>query len=1623
MDRSALTRKRTREAPPPLKPPTPASTQDERTSAQEQTTRSRPSTATELQQPRPSPGKIKQARDSSEITRAKRGDVGQEEMTAAEDDRESQHFTVGGVGAGGTLYLTPSRLPPSARFSTLPSTPPRTAERVESFKTVWPSARGSNVYSSGGSPRGRSSAYDHTVPVPPISLANLTPKRRPRSHSFSTLSERERACVPTLDSSDVQDFRFFLNGKRRSQSQRPKSSMNLGEGILQHYIPHYRLGTPRFSARGTAYLHNSVYTTTDDANSSIFTSQSEFDKLFPAPPGRSVSGTPYQANSNRASSAIRTSLSAQSNIRTFVFEKIQANPNDPSTVRFSQKGKITAATPARLIAQITSPDFLDYELLSDFFLTFRGFLSCSDLLEYLLVRMRWALGDAADSGRIARVRTFVALRHWILNYFQDDFMYNFQLRQRFCELVNQMCNELAQRPDKGGGDLNILGELKKCWTRTCALFWQMPDAADAGADAAITPGGDLHYDQVRASLMGSPPAVQQQRIGDSQQAALAPQVAAETGMHSATPQRSSMAVAGSPRSPIPSMQTPGSPMSDLSSQIVSCSVPFFSAMRTSTNPLKSVLAPRPVGTRLPPVSLQQTRPSHQHKRSGSFSDALRDERTPLPSAKIDSTELRELPNITLTAGLVRGLVVQPSSTQVQVQAPGSPGPRAPAPRTGGRTIAIEEPVNVRNSQHHAGVKKIVGDMRRVLSTRKPNHSPARSHKSTSSTGSKKLLNQANPVNLAREAPQQEREKPVVAPQPPKGPPRHDILGEAAAKAYHEANDGDDASRNSQYTARPVASAHDSVKPGDLGLLKQPGNDRVLSQVTTSSQSIMIVDATGPQEDIPIISQSLPSVTTWSCTMTPAPLISRSPGAEYIEHRDYFGNAYNIKINDKSDSSHHEYRESSNPSLHGLLTMPEDWRTTRSAIPYEYNPDAAGARARTSSGVLQSPIHDMPPIRNPIRRVPGGDLKNVGHVHDLESEPRVQSSATMSTISRSLPTSYDLTGTHFSGQGMPMQITSLPARTIPKESLGLLETPSQPYIRKSIKEDVWRLAKMPDSSPGGGVEDALLKLEGRYAGRRASTQGLYNKSVRESINASGTPSKRPSIGTQYTNNGDIIMGDMGLLSPTTDRQGASIYRGSGSDAFTLSQRDTVSMEPEGMYQMDDVDDTSTAPVLPRQSHMTMYPIPSLPSGRPSYDEPKQPPRAPTGQHLHQPTSGGLNSDSDGSRPGASQMSFLLDDNESLSEISTELTDSPNADALGVRSFFFDDTVEEVHISPPPFQAPPTPPSTAGANNAPPSPEQKIPVHTSPRALKGMSSAPGMLTDAMAKPESRSSQQNLRLVQTTPEMAHPTHLPFIFAYSSSVVAEQLTIIEKDALDEMNWKDLIDLNWHQNPPQVRNWVTYLRSSESDNGIDLVIARFNLVVKWVISEIVLTRSANERARAITKFIHIASHALRLKNYASTYQITLALLSTEITRLKRTWYLVPTIEKTNLARLERLCQPVRNFAALRAEMEAASLAQGCIPFIGLYTHDLMYNAQKPGRINPAPPGAASAARLGARNQESLINFERYQTSAVIAKSLLRLLEASARYALKPESECLSRCLWLAALDDGEIAERSRALE
>lgn len=230
-------------------------------------------------------------------------------------------------------------------------------------------------------------------------------------------------------------------------------------------------------------------------------------------------------------------------------------------------------------------------------------------------------------------------------------------------------------------------------------------------------------------------------------------------------------------------------------------------------------------------------------------------------------------------------------------------------------------------------------------------------------------------------------------------------------------------------------------------------------------------------------------------------------------------------------------------------------------------------------------------------------------------------------------------------------------------------------------------------------------------------------------------------------------------------------------------------------------------------------------------------------------------------------------------------------------------------------------------------------------------------------------------------------------------------------MKWK-----NAEQTGTNTRSWVSFLRDTDA-RGVEVVIARFNIMVKWAVSEIVLTQDLEERARCIIKYIHIAVHCRRYRNFATMSQFTIALTSPEISRLSRTWDLVPGKDIQSLRELEGLISPTRNFYSLRKEMEVggspgpASTDVGCVPFVGIYTHDLIFNAQRPSEIASSP------------TTPPLVNFERCRIAASVVKTLLRLLEASNKYQFQPIEGLTERCLWMSALPDEEVRRLAESLE
>lgn len=234
---------------------------------------------------------------------------------------------------------------------------------------------------------------------------------------------------------------------------------------------------PRFVIWG--YRHRSTSVSLQEHESAIRLS-AEMDLSPPA----SASGSPATTYSKRWS--LRDRSSPATSLRESLGSVSEARP--PRRV-------LMAATIERLVAELTSK--ISSELLTNFFLTFRSFMRSLDLLHLLTTRFDWAMQPASsledDAGRrIVRVRTFVVLRHWLLNHFMDDFFYDRTLRTTLCDWLNLSARKLAFR--ESPKDQRLIKGLKKLVRKLkethVAIKPEQLEAARLAADTSPLLGDD-----------------------------------------------------------------------------------------------------------------------------------------------------------------------------------------------------------------------------------------------------------------------------------------------------------------------------------------------------------------------------------------------------------------------------------------------------------------------------------------------------------------------------------------------------------------------------------------------------------------------------------------------------------------------------------------------------------------------------------------------------------------------------------------------------------------------------------------------------------------------------------------------------------------------------------------------------------------------------------------------------------------------------------------------------------------------------------------------------------------------------------------------------------------------------
>lgn len=344
-------------------------------------------------------------------------------------------------------------------------------------------------------------------------------------------------------------------------------------------------------------------------------------------------------------------------------------------------------------------------------------------------------------------------------------------------------------------------------------------------------------------------------------------------------------------------------------------------------------------------------------------------------------------------------------------------------------------------------------------------------------------------------------------------------------------------------------------------------------------------------------------------------------------------------------------------------------------------------------------------------------------------------------------------------------------------------------------------------------------------------------------------------------------------------------------------------------------------------------------------------------------------------------------------------------------------------------------------------------------------------------------------TNQPFAHlPIHRSFVLLYKAEDIAQQFCLIERDLLASFGWQEIIEMEWLTKQEDVLDWEAYLKrqrkealvrkaegGSELVSGIEKVISRFNLTCNWVISEIVLTHSTEQRVAVVEKYLRIALKCFEKCNYATLMQIMLALQNPAVSRLQRTWARVGTFEMRIFKNLSEFTSPVKNWRNLRTAMSsvleewggsimapsplsdepatmptisspttAADLrtgAGGCIPFLGLYLRDLGNNAELPQFLDPTDPKhppqfLPSQNEMVLGNPDAfvdrmplmiplspLVNWSKLRTAAVIVKKILTFQSLAKRYSFAPERHVYMKCLKMRSLETDKIDKCSRLCE
>ena len=176
--------------------------------------------------------------------------------------------------------------------------------------------------------------------------------------------------------------------------------------------------------------------------------------------------------------------------------------------------------------------------------------------------------------------------------------------------------------------------------------------------------------------------------------------------------------------------------------------------------------------------------------------------------------------------------------------------------------------------------------------------------------------------------------------------------------------------------------------------------------------------------------------------------------------------------------------------------------------------------------------------------------------------------------------------------------------------------------------------------------------------------------------------------------------------------------------------------------------------------------------------------------------------------------------------------------------------------------------------------------------------------------------------------------------SYVAEQITAMQSFYYQQLNLWDLLGRSYNYNRifKKKSEKINNLRDPLGTKNVANFIKNCNNLTHYTTFMILKNSSLEKRVEAIKYFIALAEQLLRMKNFSSMTAIISGLGSTSISRLKKTWDLVPNNFVAKLEKMDNLMSIGKNYSEYRNILKFVETdGDAYLPFLGMYLSDLRF--------------------------------------------------------------------------------------